>query len=182
MQQISGSLSPRTGSLVPAFSLIELIIVILIASLFAAMVFTTVSLRKPGQKHVVLQRLKEVGQQRLPDNTELVCIDKCRQCFLMREGTRQAIKSQIPPLTAYTLDEGRNPQKIDFGRMDDRPICLRFYFHANGSTSQMILEADDTYYFVPSYFGEIQTFESLDEAASYWQRYRDQLDTMGTFY
>ncbi len=182
MQQITSPLSLRARPRVPAFSLIELIIVILIASLFAAMVFTTVSFRKPGEKQVVLRQLKEVARRALPDNTQLVCVDKCRTCYLMRGNRQTAVGSKIPPLKAYTLDDGGNAQEIDFGRMDDKPVCLRFYFHANGSTSQMILEADDTYYFIPSFFGEIETFDSLDGAVARWQGRRDQLDSLGTYY
>ena len=182
MRQITSLLSSRTRARVPAFSLIELIIVILVASLFAAMVFTSVPFRKPEEKPAALLRLKDLARRNLPDNTQLVCVDACRTCVLMRGSRRTPIKSRIPPLKAYTLDEGGNAQEIDFGRMEDKPVCLRFYFYANGSTSQMILEADDTYYFVPSFFGQTESFDSLDGAVARWQGHRDRLDTLGTFY
>jgi prepilin-type N-terminal cleavage/methylation domain-containing protein len=168
--------------LAPAFSLIELIIVILIASLFAALVFSSISIRKPNEKKVGLRQLKEAAMQDAPVDAELVCVSKCQTCSVVREGETSPIGSQLPELQAYIIDESGNPQKLDFGRMDDRPICLRFHYYPNGSTSQMILEADDGFYFVPSYFGEIRKFDSLDGAAEYWLRHRAQLDTMGTFY
>jgi prepilin-type N-terminal cleavage/methylation domain-containing protein len=164
------------------FSLIELIIVILIASLFAAMVFTTISIRKPHEENVGIHQLKAMPMMAEAIDADLVCTEKCQTCFAMVNGKKVPVGSQMPPLKAYILDDGGSPVEVDFGRLEDRPVCLRFHFYPNGSTSQMILEAHDRFYFIPSYFGKIETFESLDAAAEHWQKYRSALDTMGTYY
>jgi len=181
MQQISHP-SPRPAHLVSAFSLIELIIVILIASLFAGLVFSQIASSKPKEKKVGIRMLKKAVTQLAGTEADLVCTDECRQCRVITEGKGSEIGSQLKPLKAYILDDGGSPKEIDFGRMDDRKICLRFHYYSNGSTSQMILESEEKFYFVPSYFGEVETFDSLSAATDRWRRYRDQLDTLGTYF
>ncbi len=165
-----------------AFSLIELIIVILIASLFAALVFSSVSSGKPREKKVGIRALKEVEDSRIGGEADLVCTDDCRTCRLVIEHKSHPVDSRLKPLTAYILDEGGSPQEIDFGRMGDEKVCLRFHYYPNGSTSQMILSSDETFYFIPSYFGTIETFDSLSAAAERWKHFRDRLDSMGAYY
>ena len=165
-----------------AFSLIELIIVILIASLFAALVFSSVSFGKPKEKKVGIRALKEAAASRAGGDADLVCTDACKTCSLIVDHKAHSIGSQLKPLVAYILDEGGSPQEIDFGRMKDEKVCLRFHYYANGSTSQMILASEEKYYFLPSYFGEVEVFDSLSAATERWKQYRDQLDTMGTYY
>ena len=168
--------------LVPGFSLIELIIVILIASLFAAVIFSNVQLGAKKKPKVGIHQLKKSEFARNLGDAELVCLDKCRQCVLSGHGKPTDVASQLPPLKAYILDDGGDAQEIDFGRIKSRKVCLRFHYYPNGSTSQMILEANDKFYFVPSFFGEVEVFEGLDDAVERWTRYRKQIDGMGSFY
>jgi prepilin-type N-terminal cleavage/methylation domain-containing protein len=167
--------------LVPGFSLIELIIVILIASLFAALVFNNVMFDSKKTEKVGIQRLKEAATQ-YPGDAQLVCIDECQHCTIAHGNKANEIESRLRPLTAYILDDSNNAQEIDFGRAEDKKICLRFRYYANGSTSQMILESGDRFYFIPSYFGEVEIFDDLEGAVERWRRYRDQLDSMGGFF
>jgi len=68
----------------------------------------------------------------------------------------------------YILDRNGNPQKLDLGRYKDKKICLRLRHYKNGSISQVILELKDKALFIPSYFGEGKSFDSVDQAASWW--------------
>ncbi len=165
----------------PAFSLIELIIVILIASLFAALVFNNVNLGTKKEKKVGIKELKKAAG-RIRGDAELVCTDKCSKCSLVSNGKSTEVKSLLKELKAYILDDGGNPQEIEFGRMDDRKICLRFHYYPNGSNSQMIIESNDKYYFVPSFFGDVEVYNDMDGAVSRWKKYRDQLDSTGSYY
>ncbi len=166
----------------PGFSLIELIIVILIASLFAALIFSNIQFGAKKKPKVGIPQLKANALTRGAGEATLVCVDHCRKCFLSLGGKQRSVSSQLPPLTAYILDKSGNAQEIDFGRIKDQKVCLRFHYYANGSTSQMILESKDQFYFLPSYFGEIERFDSLDAATERWTKYRKQLDAMGTFF
>ncbi len=168
--------------MVPGFSLIELIIVILIASLFAAVIFTNIGLGATKKQTVGIRQLKNTDMTRNLGDAELVCTDRCRHCVLVHGDKQAQIQSQLKPLTAYILDDSNNAQEVDFGRIKDQKVCLRFRYYANGSTSQMILESEDRYYFLPSYFGEIEEFDDIDGAVERWTKYRNQLDAMGTFF
>ena len=174
--------SPIPTPLRSGFSLIELIIVILIASLVSAVIFSNVNFGTKKKEKVGIHQLKNGTKLLHGSDAELVCLDHCRQCFLKTDQKSTEISSQFKPLKAYILDDSTNPQEIDFGRVKDKEVCLRFHYYPNGSTSQMILESDEKFYFIPSYFGDIEVFESLDAAAEHWTHYRSQLDAMGTFF
>jgi prepilin-type N-terminal cleavage/methylation domain-containing protein len=171
-----------SATLMPGFSLIELIIVILIASLFAALIFNNISFGTKKKQKVGIHQLKEGAATKQGGDAELICTDKCRHCAVLTGGSQTAVESQLKPLTAYILDDSGNPQKIDFGRIKNKKVCLRFHYYPNGSTSQMILESGEKFYFLPSYFGEVEVFDDVDGAVERWQKYRDQLDSMGTFF
>ncbi len=180
MPEITPRLQPRSSGM-PGFSLIELIIVILIASLFAALIFGQINFAtKKKDKMGIFQLKKTRGI--LPGNAELVCSDRCRQCTVEAGDNRINIPSQFKPIKAYVLDDSGSPQEVDFGRVKEKKVCLRFHYYANGSTSQMILESEGKFYFVPSYFGNIEVFDDLDAATERWMHYRNQLDSMGTFF
>ncbi len=170
---------PARGA--PAFSLIELIIVILIASLIAALAFSTISFNTKPKQMVGIFQLKSPKMSPQGD-AQLVCLDHCHTCTLSVNGDAAPLPSTFPEVTAYALDESGSSQEIDFGRVHEKKVCLRFHFYANGSTSQMILASGETYYFIPSFFGKIETFDTLDGAVTRWRQYRDQLDSMGTFF
>jgi len=166
----------------PGFSLIELIIVILIASLIAAVIFSNVTFNTKKKQTVGIRQLKNTELTRNIGDAELVCTDHCRHCAISNGGKQTEVESRLTPLKAYILDDSGNTQELDFGRIKNKKVCLRFHYYANGSTSQMILESEEKFYFLPSYFGDIEVFESVDEAAERWTKYRKQLDSMGTFF
>ena len=182
MPKISRFSPPRSVRFRSAFSLIELIIVILIASLVTGLVFSNVSLGKSKEKKVGIRALKEAAASHPGGDADLVCVNACKDCALLVDHKAHSIGSQLKPLTAYILDDSNSPQEIDFGRRDDKKVCLRSHYYANGSTSQMILQSQDHYYFVPSYFGKTERFDSLSAATERWLQYRSQLDTMGTYF
>ncbi len=176
------STTPLRALLRSGFSLIELIVVILIASLVSSAIFSNVNFGTKKQEKVGIHQLKKGGKLLHGSDAELVCLDHCRQCFLKASKKSTELPSQLKPLKAYILDDSANPQEIDFGRIKGKKVCLRFHYYPNGSTSQMILESDEKFYFVPSYFGDVEVFGALDAAVERWTHYRSQLDSMGTFF
>jgi prepilin-type N-terminal cleavage/methylation domain-containing protein len=174
--------SPRPAHLAPGFSLIELIIVILIASLLASVIFTNISFKTKKKQKVGIHQLKNTEITRNIGDAELICTDKCRHCAIINGGKQTEVESRLKPLKAYILDDSGNAQELDFGRVKNKKVCLRFHYYANGSTSQMILESDEKFYFLPSFFGEIEVFDGVDDAVERWTKYRKQLDSMGTFF
>jgi hypothetical protein len=82
------------------------------------------------------------------------------------------------------LDKNDNPQKIELGRLDDNKVCMRLRHYKNGSISQVILEVNGEFIFLPSYFGEGKKFGSLADAVNYWlQESQDAaLDSKSSWY
>jgi len=164
------------------FSLIELLIVIAIISLFGFLVFDFLKKVEIKQDPYRIKNLKKILQNY--GDTELLCINKCTECFTRIPGSNefQATDSDLKELQAYTLDKNSNPQKIEFGRFKDRPICLRYRHYANGSNTQIILGSDEKFFYFPSYFGEVSVHNSLENAAEAWVEGEETLRSRGNYY
>jgi len=164
------------------FSLIELLIVIALVSLFGFMVFGFMKRTELKKDPYTIKNLKEIFHA--STDAELVCINKCAQCFVVTSGHTNTYKvsSKLKEIDAYIVDRSDSPQKIDFGRMDDHPVCLRFRYYANGSTSQMILESEGKFFYFPSYFGEVSMHDSLENAADAWIENSKLLTSKGNYY
>jgi hypothetical protein len=96
--------------------------------------------------------------------------------------TMQEVSSDIKETYVYIVDRRDNPQKVDFGRLDDHPICLRYKHYSNGSTTQIILESEEKFFYFPSYFGEISIHESAEDAAQAWVGDTKVLTSKGNYY
>ncbi len=165
-----------------AFSLIELLIVIAIISLFGFMVFGFLKKAEIKEDPYTIKNLKDALAGK--GDAELVCVDKCSKCFIRSPGSNnlQKTQSNLGEITAYILDSRDDPQKLEFGRLDDHKVCLRYRHYANGSSSQMILESDGKFFYFPSYFGEVSTHDSLQDAAEVWLEGSKMLTSKGNYY
>jgi len=164
------------------FSLIELLVVIAIISLFGFLIFDFLKKVEIKQDPYSIKNLKEIFKNR--GDVELLCINKCRQCFIHTPGndTMQEADSDLKALQAYTVDSNDNPQKLEFGRFQDHRICLRYRHYANGSNTQIILESEGKFFYFPSYFGEVTVHESAEDAAEAWIKGSKVLKNRGSYY
>lgn len=155
-----------------AFTLLELLIVILLISIFYYLVSATFKKEKRASNILTIKNINKYPLKHLPRlGAELICIDDCKRCFIYNYDTYKIvnINSKLSKLKAYIVDSDKEPIKIDFGRLKDKSICLRYRYYPNGSSSQMIIKMDNRYYYIPSYFGKIKEYPSLMEAIN---RYR----------
>jgi len=166
------------------FSLIELLIVIAIIGLFAFLSFEVLRQQESTAKAYTVEKLREAFADTIPSDRELICIDKCTKCFISntKQGSAQESSSNLKEIKAYILDANDNPEQIEFGRLDDHPICLRFRYYANGSNTQIILETEGKFFYIPSYFGEVEAFESLDTASDKWIEDAKLASDRGNYY
>ena len=169
-----------------AFTLLELLIVILLLSVFALLIVLSIpdiSGTGRNRKELDPTQIKRLAPESFYPWAELICIDACRQCFLHTpQGTMNETSYTLPPLEAYTLDSYLEPVKLEFGRYRDKPVCLRFRYYPNGSSDQLILQEGSAFYFIPSFFGKIKRFETLRDARDYWLRNRYRLQQQGSVY
>lgn len=164
------------------FSLIELLIVIAIISLFGFLVFDFLKKVETKEDPYGIKNLKEIFKNY--GDIELLCIDKCAQCFTHALGsdTMQEVGSNFKELQAYTVDKNDNPEKITFGRFQDHRICLRYRHYVNGSNTQIILESEGKFFYFPAFFGKVTVHESAEDAASAWIEGSKTLRSKGDYY
>jgi len=174
--------SPLRSRSHAGFSLIELLIVIALISLFGFMVFGFMQSSALKQESYTVKDLKKIFKT--TKNAELVCTQKCSSCFIhpIGDASTQKIDSDLKEIQSYILDKDNNPQKVDFGRVNDEKICLRFRYYANGSTSQMIIGSEGKFFYFPSYFTKVSVYTSLDEAAEKWIEGTKLLTSQGNYY
>jgi len=170
------------------FSLIELLIVILIVSMVYFLGFEGVEIGKQKPKALTPLNLKSniVSSELFNGKATLLCVDQCRSCYL-RKGVTSAFQEYTSPIDltnikAYTLDRQDSLTRLEYGRYQDKKICLVMDFYNNGSSTQIILENDKGSYFLPAFFGEPQAFNSPEEAKEYWLRNSTVASDSGAFY
>jgi hypothetical protein len=163
---------------------LELLIVILLLSLFTFLVFGSMKRQASLPRHPKIPQIRELlGAERAGRARELVCIDNCEKCFFLdRQHRMEESGIHFPPLKAYLVDPFDQPIRIDFGRWRDHPVCLRIRSYTTGSIDRMILESGGAFYYLPAYFGEVRRFETLTRARDYWLRDQERFHDRGDYY
>ncbi len=170
------------------FSLIELLIVILLVSVVYFLGFEGIEIGKKKPKALTPLNLKSniLSSELFNGQATLLCTDQCRSCYL-RQGLSSGFQEYTSPIDltnieAYTIDNQDSLSRIEYGRYQDKKICLIMDFFNNGSSTQIILKNDKGSYFLPAFFGEPQAFSSPEEAKEYWLRNSDAVSDSGEFY
>ncbi len=169
-----------------AFSLLELLIVIVIISFAYMLVFASMKTKQEKPKPLQISNIKSTLTQQGYDHTdmELFCIAKSNRCYIYQDGENKKYKEDVSlgDLTAYRLDRRNDLQKIDFGRIDDHHVSLRFSMYHNGSSSQLILQNNTGIYYLPPFFGTPTKVDSVDSARDLWLKNRELLKDAGEYY
>lgn len=169
-----------------AFSLLELMIVIVIISFSYMLVFGAMQRTQSKPKALGIENLKSIlGEQGLTHTDgELFCLDRCQQCYLYQYGETTAYEGDLAldDLTVYRMGEDERLEQVEFGRYQDHPVCLRFTLYHNGSSSQMVIRNKTGIYYLPALFGEVTKTASLEEAEALWLKHTDLLADNGGFY
>jgi len=178
----------KRHSLHKGFTLVELLIVILLISIVYFLGFEGVEIGKKTPKTLTPLTLKSniLSSELFQKKATLLCVDKCRSCYL-RSGLSSGFEAYENPIDltnteAYTIDRYDTLSRIEYGRYQDKKICLIMDFFKNGSSTQIILKNDRGSYFLPAFFGEPREFPSLEEAKEYWLRNTDLVSNSGDFY
>ena len=170
------------------FSLIELLIVIIIISLVYFLGFSGIDKSTPKAKALTPLNLKSsiLKSELFQGKATLLCINKCRSCYIRKDinSPFEAYEESIDlkDIKAYTLDERDSLQRMDYGRYQDKKICLMLNFYPNGSSTQIILKNEDAIYFLPAFFDEPQKSDSLADAKELWVENSQFISNSGDFY
>ena len=171
-----------------AFTLIELIVVVMIISLVGFLVFSeAVQQAKKPEKLTLLtlpSTLKRVYQEKA--QIEFFCISKSTECYIAKGLDIIPYEDSLDfgkNLEIYVVDrDDKLVQLEEFGRIKDEKITIRYTLYENRSTSQIILSNDSGVYYLPSYFGEATEVEDIDGAKELWIKSEYDLRDKGNYY
>ncbi len=176
------------GKMHRAFSLIELLIVIIIVSIVYFLGFSGVEMGKQEPRALTALNLKStiMKSDLFTQEATLLCINKCRSCYL-RTGIDSAFQAyehgiDLKNTEAYTLDARDSLRRMEYGRYQDKEICLILDFYKNGSSTQIILKNENGVYFLPAFFGAPKKIDSLEEAKELWLKNSALVSHSGDFY
>ena len=172
-----------------AFSLLELLIVILIVSTVYYMGFGLISLPASHSQILTPLKLKQTVKS-LPSfhgKGELLCTNACAKCYFS-EGISSPFKAiNVNPklgtkIRTYVVNAEGNLEETNYGRYEDEEICLYIKFFKNGSSTPFILENEHAVYYFPSYFGNPVKTASLEDARKKWTKNSEILKYEGNIY
>jgi len=170
------------------FSLIELLIVIIIISIVYFLGFSGIEKSSNKIKVLTPLNLKStiLKSELFKSEATLLCINKCRSCYMRKDISSPFEEYEhgidLKNTEAYTLDARDSLQRMEYGRYQDKKICLMLNFYANGSSTQIILKNRDSVYFLPSFFDEPQKLDTLEEAKELWLKNSQLVTNNGDFY
>jgi len=170
------------------FTLIEIIIVVMIISMVAFMVFSEAvqETKRPDKLDptTLPSTLRENFQS--DEDIEFFCIKEGKDCYIAKGAEITQYKGLVDlgsHLEVFVVDKHNQLVQIkDFGRIKDHKISIRFKLYSNGSTTQMIISNDSGVYYLPTYFGEPKKVEDLDEAKKLWIKEEYNLRDSGNYY
>ncbi len=158
-----------------AFSLIELLIVILIIGVVYTMAIGNFQKLKEEETVVTMQTLKEY-LQKIPHEKEvkLLCLNECFNCSIFVDDEK--IESQTPfedildsSVNVYRYDPllgvMEQTQDIYFNDEDiEESVCFSFSVDKKGVGDQVLVELKESVYDFSTYFKKTPKYSSLEEA------------------
>ncbi len=171
-----------------AFSLLELIVVVLIVSLIGFLVFSSAIKQQTKTETLDPTTLPSTLRKSFQGqgDIELLCVKKCTECYIAQGQQITAYDGGIEfgkNVEIHKLDDDNHFVHIDeLGRLKDEKISFRFHLYPNGSTTQMVITNDQGIYYLPSYFGKAKKVEDMDEAKELWIKEIYNLKDSSSFY
>lgn len=158
-----------TKTMSKAFTLIELLIVVAIISMIGVFTFSKMAAVQKAKISNNVEKIKDVFNENDGD-VELLCLENSTKCFIIGPNAKviRQLSNPIGTMQAYVLDDNDNPQRLELGRYKNKQIALRMKHYKNESTTKMIIQNKEAYYLVPSYFGEVKKFDTIEDAVNLW--------------
>ena len=181
-------LEKKIDNIHKGFSLIELLIVIIIISIVYFLGFSGIENSSTKPKALTPLNLKStvLKSELFQGEATLLCINKCRSCYIRKDihSSFEAYEHGIDlkNIEAYALDAQDSLQRMEYGRYQDKKICLMLNFYANGSSTQIVLKNQDAVYFLPAFFDEPKRLDSLNDAKELWLKNSELVASSGDFY
>jgi prepilin-type N-terminal cleavage/methylation domain-containing protein len=155
-----------------AFTLIELMVVIVIMGVIYTLGITSFPQRDEEEKHLTLLTLKEYLQGlEFQESAKLLCLDECTSCKILIDGeSNTTIESFIDDsIKVYRYDYLSGPMEV----MKDvyfnveniqEDVCFSYKVDKQGIGDQVLVEYKDEVYDFTPYMTPTKKYASLEDA------------------
>jgi prepilin-type N-terminal cleavage/methylation domain-containing protein len=169
-----------------AFSLIELLIVVVIVGLVYTLAISNFENVKQKKVRPTLTNLKSyLDKLDKTDVARLICLDECKSCYVYVDKKLDANVSEEfedfldeqPRLYKYDINYGLESlkNKIFFNSEGvDEQICFSLSVDKNGVSDQVIVEYKDKFYDFSPYFSDTKVYSSASELRNYRENLRQE--------
>lgn len=165
-----------------AFSLIELLIVILIVGVVYTLALSNFQNMKEGKTKPNLANLKAyLSKMKYEKEVKLVCLDNCDSCYIFVDGTlsedlsaefEDFIDSSVRTYT-FNINTGFTelPKAVFFNKEEvSEDICFSMSVDKKGMSDQVVVEYKDKVYDFMNYFSATKVYASTSELMDERQR------------
>jgi prepilin-type N-terminal cleavage/methylation domain-containing protein len=166
-----------------AFSLIELLIVIVIIGVVYTLAITNLQTITEEKLTPSFLNLKEylLSFEDESQKIELICFDDCKECSVYRDGEKVKVIDSFfdDSVESYRYDYLQGPRQIqkrvffnEEGRQED--VCFSFSIDKNSVSDQVLVVYKDKVYDYTPYFQEVLVYDYLEEAVDEKERLREE--------
>jgi prepilin-type N-terminal cleavage/methylation domain-containing protein len=156
-----------------AFTLIELMLVVLIIGLVYGLAINRIERSNDDAQKLTLENLVDFMQRQHHHNRlSLICTERCGRCMLFADG-KLAVES-LPPFLddaaeSYRFDTYLGYERIEFAPIFDpdgreEEVCFRYDLLPGGGRSEMMVASRGRVVALPGPFGKTAVYDSLDSA------------------
>jgi len=157
-----------------AFTLIELMIVIVIMGVVYSMAVNSFTRLSDESANIDLKNLKEyMINTPYESSVKVICLDDCSECNLFVDGIKtQTLDSFVDDsvrIYRYEYIYGFTKREFDvFFNVDnvEENVCFSYKIDEEGIGDQVLIEFKDKFYDFSPYFTRTQVFSSLEDANS----------------
>jgi prepilin-type N-terminal cleavage/methylation domain-containing protein len=157
-----------------AFSLIELMIVIVIIGVVYTLAVSNFEDIKDGKTKITMLNLKEY-LQKIPHekSVELLCLDVCSSCNIFVDGQEYMDSASFDDLIDDSVEVYRydfllgvqeQSKKVYFNSENiEEDVCFSFSIDKQGVSDQVLVEFKDKVYDFTTHIGSIGVYDSIQE-------------------
>jgi type II secretory pathway pseudopilin PulG len=159
-----------------AFTLFELIIVVILIGLIYGVFVDKLSTKPHERNTITLSTIKESLEKfAFKKSARVVCNKECKQCYVYVDDTKVDTSFELftSEPTVYTLDETGRQKSLTFTPRFDKEgkieeTCFEYKIFKNGGADTYIVSHEDTFYVFKTLEKKPTLFTSMNEAVEFF--------------
>ncbi len=167
-----------------AFTLFELMIVIVIIGAVYALLIQNINLNPNNQMSLSLENLPSYMRKtfsKSKEKVEFICVNNCSTCkFKIGQSDSNSSVELFEPYSApeaYTLVND-SLQLIEFDEIYEdgkvKKVCFKYTLYPNKSSDKMVLSYKDKVYLYNNLYKKTKVFQRMSDAQEDWINVRDE--------